>query len=534
MLKKTLLLCLGLGLFCAMPSWAAEWYLDAQNGLDTNDCISTSTPCQTLTASAFKASGRGGDTIYLKGTFTSNFNFGSNLSGTAAAYTRITAWPGEAHPVFSLGGTVNGINLNDNADYFIIDNLDIYQAKGSGITLYKNNDYIVIKENNINNSNFGALTLGGNGAASNVIIENNFFYKNNITGASTIEIVNASYVYIYNNTIYSNIKTNGDGTVMNLGTGADYLYLKNNIFHTATRVMGGSSIPSHISSNNNDYYNMTDGNGNPFMFNGVGYSLASWQTLTGQDLNSLQIDPLFVSTDAATLDLHLQTTSALIDAGSTDVADVVTTDYDGESCPYAASYEIGADELPIVSAPTDLENSNVTKTSGTISWTAPTTALTSYTVQTDTLADFSTATETSGLTDVTLNLTELSKNTDVYFRVKAVYVTDYGTYESAWATSSMRTLPKKVQDVNVPKKFREKKQVKVTWDNAGADLTYEVKLMTSKNVKIKTYTTENIYKVIKNLTAGHKYHVKVRAFYDDTHTGSWSEIISFQTLPKTN
>ena len=77
-------------------------------------------------------------------------------------------------------------------------------------------------------------------------------------------------------------------------------------------------------------------------------TLANWQAATGQDANSLAVDPLFVSA----ADLHLQTGSPMINAGaqtpiapreSINAPTAVTVDFDGQLRD--ATPDIGGDEF---------------------------------------------------------------------------------------------------------------------------------------------------------------------------------------------
>jgi hypothetical protein len=97
---------------------------------------------------------------------------------------------------------------------------------------------------------------------------------------------------------------------------------------------------SFISNNNNFYIASSGGTIQTGFANGTGYStLIDWQTGTSQDLNSLSVDPLFVSST----DLHLQVNSPLDDAGT--AISTVTTDIDNETRGLSIT-DIGADELP--------------------------------------------------------------------------------------------------------------------------------------------------------------------------------------------
>lgn len=82
-------------------------------------------------------------------------------------------------------------------------------------------------------------------------------------------------------------------------------------------------------------------------------NLAAWQAAVSDDAGSLEVDPLFVSAT----DLHLTTSSPLLDAGSALAA--VTIDFDDDPRP-AATPDIGADE--IVQADLSITKSNGTTT----------------------------------------------------------------------------------------------------------------------------------------------------------------------------
>ncbi len=75
-------------------------------------------------------------------------------------------------------------------------------------------------------------------------------------------------------------------------------------------------------------------------------TLADWQTATGQDLNSISADPLFVNPTgtAATLDLHLACGSPAIDRGIAVMG--VANDFDND--PRGNPPDIGADETNFI------------------------------------------------------------------------------------------------------------------------------------------------------------------------------------------
>ncbi len=140
---------------------------------------------------------------------------------------------------------------------------------------------------------------------------------------------------VYNNTFYNIYATEGMVFVSNLarllgGAPADWAMpsadIKNNIFYSdgqspyATAVATASM--SQVTLSNNLYYNF----GAP----------------PSQDTAPITGNPLFVSHTAG--DFHLQSSSPAIDTGSLSVAAVVTKDFDGNTRPMGAGYDIGAYE----------------------------------------------------------------------------------------------------------------------------------------------------------------------------------------------
>jgi hypothetical protein len=92
----------------------------------------------------------------------------------------------------------------------------------------------------------------------------------------------------------------------------------------------GASIFSNI--NYNDYFAQNVG-----FLTSARPTLANWQTATGQDANSLAVDPIFVSAT----DFHLQPTSTLLSQGTSPA--LVVNDIDND--PRPTNPDIGADEL---------------------------------------------------------------------------------------------------------------------------------------------------------------------------------------------
>ena len=107
--------------------------------------------------------------------------------------------------------------------------------------------------------------------------------------------------------------------------------------------MGGPAIDidDNLTNFNSNYNDLRTTGATLVDFNGTTYaSLAAWQ-VTGRDVNSLSVDPLFINDT----NLHLQLASPVLAQGLTNA--FVTDDIDGETRPQpaATSYDMGADEI---------------------------------------------------------------------------------------------------------------------------------------------------------------------------------------------
>ncbi len=181
----------------------------------------------------------------------------------------------------------------------------------------------------------------------------------------TVSGTNSGTLNIDNNSIYMNGATlttsfNGNSACISTIAGLTGINLRNNALRNSMTTVAApgtnktyafgaigatSSATMFGTINNNDYY-----------VNGVGpkvgtfgqvdkTALADWQTATGQDGASISSDPLFISTS----NLHI-VGPPLQNAGQT-LANV-PNDFDGDSRPQGAAYEIGADENEPAASPT--------------------------------------------------------------------------------------------------------------------------------------------------------------------------------------
>ncbi len=232
-------------------------------------------------------------------------------------------------------------------------------------------------------SNINNLSASGTGAfgmqlgatpTTNILIANNFIWNVVAAGSATVNsnghgitingAATAGGYKIYHNSINLNTdQASGTTAALNITSAvvaAGALDVRNNIFANtqtagATRYSVHSAAASNVFStiNYNDYFST----GSVGFLGGIRATLAEWQAATGQDANSLAVDPLFVSPT----DLHIQAGSPMVNAG-TPVAEV-TTDIDGDARS-ATTPDIGADEIVVGPSPGSLQFSSATYSGG--------------------------------------------------------------------------------------------------------------------------------------------------------------------------
>jgi hypothetical protein len=268
------------------------------------------------------------------------------------------------------GNTVNGV-LSSAGTTAAMSGIQLAFALNGGSVV--NNKITDIKNTSTSGTGAFGMQLSSTTSAANVLIANNFISDVAALGSATLVSnghginfngAGAGGYRIYHNSI--NMNTNqGSGTtsallVGSVVTGAGALDVRNNIFANtqtagATRFAVYSSAPASVYSaiNYNNYFSTE----NVGFLGGVRVTLAEWQTATGQDANSLAVNPLFVSAT----DLHLQAGSPMINAG-TPIAEV-PTDIDGDPRS-ATTPDIGADEFVSVAQPGTLALSSSTYSVG--------------------------------------------------------------------------------------------------------------------------------------------------------------------------
>ncbi|MES2733812.1 MAG: right-handed parallel beta-helix repeat-containing protein [Bacteroidota bacterium] len=192
---------------------------------------------------------------------------------------------------------------------------------------------LYIAQNRMYNVYEGIIMNGTAALGFEQMVANNFVHLKFSPGAG-INTSGASYIKLYYNTLVA-----GSNGILSL-TSTTNIDIKNNIFHNnnASQIVYLSGV-TNWTSNNNAYY--TSGTRLGF-YNGEQATLAAWKTATGQDANSIFIQPIYKSAS----DFHLSLSFVNVNGKGTAIAGL-TTDIDGET--RANPSDIGADEyIPYV------------------------------------------------------------------------------------------------------------------------------------------------------------------------------------------
>jgi len=248
---------------------------------------------------------------------------------------------------------------NDQARNGLVKNNTVYNciavyATSGGIYIDGGRDIIV--ENNASYHNGYGIEIGcenKNKTTSNITVRNNLFYDNEISGltmggfdypSSTGKVIDC---LIRNNTFFQN-NFKGDFTGEVYLSYSENCVVVNNIFYASSQNVFGyveSSQPNLV-FDYNVVYCQSGANSLEYDWNGNFYAnFAAFKAGTGLDANSLFVNPLLVSDNLATVDLHLQSTSPAVDAGSSTYPLAVgETDMDSQNRLEGSAVDIGADE----------------------------------------------------------------------------------------------------------------------------------------------------------------------------------------------
>lgn len=316
--------------------------------------------------------------IYSAGQNAANPNTGTVITRNDLAATGADRIRRVGIVVFNEDGvqitenSVGGLDTNESADGVGIgvgtQGIDTTTTTSGGVTnaLVARNRINGVNSQSTTGFSAAGIAVAGGAAGANTIANN--MISGVTSPATSPDLVAGIYVAgVAGSTtrLYSNsVMMSGDrGAVASqmpsfalAVTGADpTLVLRDNALATSQTSGGGAGAKSYaigmvtttfanLDSNYNAFYS-TGANAGYFRSGSLGISagtdypnLTGWAAAVADDANSLEVDPLYVSTT----DLHLQGTSTLLGAGV--AVGAVTDDFDGQPRP-AATPDIGADEL---------------------------------------------------------------------------------------------------------------------------------------------------------------------------------------------
>lgn len=190
---------------------------------------------------------------------------------------------------------------------------------------------------------YGIYLGQSDGAASDRgLVANNMVQvgkPGNTSSMYGIYSTNSGFMDIYGNNVLVSEGGNFSRALYATSGGATSVNNNNFVNYTAGY---GVYVQSPFSISEMDFNNIHSPGGNVGYFGSDQLTLADWQTASGFDANSIDVDPLYYSTS----DLHV--CADTLDGAGTAHPDV-TMDFDGQ--PRAATPDIGADEFsPLSSA----------------------------------------------------------------------------------------------------------------------------------------------------------------------------------------
>ncbi len=353
------------------------------------------------------------------------------------AYHTPTGCTGDADGLrfFGSGHTIRGnyihdININDPENSGYGPHIDCFQTwAASGLQIATN---IVFEKNKCENRNL-MMYAGMIEGSSYLTFKNNIFIGYAGLNVNPSMGANDHLIFVNNTCI-------GDTSILNCTVGsncwpvgialnnAPYSTVKNNIFYDF-RYMA-YSIEGSSETGLDAGYNLT------YRSDGITPS----GTRRPNDLWG--VDPKLVN--PAQKDFHLQSTSPAIDAGAS-ISGVIG-DYDGNSRPQGAGYDIGAyeyvgallDTTP-PSTPTNLTATAISSTQINLSWSASTdnVGVTGYRLERCQGSGCSSFTQIGTLTGTSYSDTGLSVSTAYSYRVRAIDAV--GNLSSYSSTASVTT-----------------------------------------------------------------------------------------------
>ncbi len=245
---------------------------------------------------------------------------------------------------------------NGNVKYNIVHHCVSPVATNGGI--YVDGGKWINVEANICYENLAGITVGcenNNAAAEGINIRSNLIYNNRdagiIFGANA---PNSKVVYstVTNNTFFKNFTKGGWGGEISLQN-TDHVSIKNNIVQSNSNIaviaLAGYNS-TNLSIDYNRYYTVSGTAGTiTFDWGGINQttygSLADYVNATGLDVHSTYGVPSFVNSNLASLNLHLTSSSACVNAGDPAfVTGYQELDIDKQDRLRNGRVDIGADE----------------------------------------------------------------------------------------------------------------------------------------------------------------------------------------------
>ena len=298
--------------------------------------------------------------------------------------------------------------------------------------------------------------------------------------------------------------------------------LRNNILYNARKdsasgtgkhyAIRRSSSSGTFSSNYNDLY--VSGTGGFVGYTGTDQTtIANWRTASGQDANSVSMNPTYVSA----LDLHLQS-SSLLESGGTPVS--VTSDKDGD-VRNSTWPDIGADEFS-GSAPgsfallTPTNNATTQPINGTLRWSASAIAG-GYDVYLDTAVNPNVLVSVNQF-DTSYNYSNLKAGTSYYWRVKsrnAIGQTDPTTSPFSFTTGNIPNAPTNLSITSVTNSA-----ISLGWvDNSTNETGYRIYRSTNSGGPFAQVGSDQPADAItftnSSLSPNTRYYYRVVAFNAD-------------------
>ncbi|MCX6271517.1 MAG: hypothetical protein NTU44_09910, partial [Bacteroidetes bacterium] len=214
------------------------------------------------------------------------------------------------------GNKIHSLSVPSSLVYAYLNGIIINGGNTTGNTLISNN-MIALDAGSADPSIYGFLDLG-------TVTSLYSFYYNTILLTGNSSLINTSYCFNRTGTSTFELK---DNILVNRRTAGNQFAIN-------------LAATSNFTSNYNDFYS-----DQPYLGNFGGTTcpdMATWKSLSGQDANSINILPAFVSST----DLHLLTpNNCALDGKGTPVS--VTTDIDAQT-RNASTPDIGADEFTSV------------------------------------------------------------------------------------------------------------------------------------------------------------------------------------------